>query len=80
MDAQITNHGVTIATVIPKLGGVEATKNYFKKCLYYINIGSNDYLNNYFLPQYYPSSHIYNLTQFADVLISNYSRQLRVCI
>ncbi|KAI9120892.1 hypothetical protein K1719_007925 [Acacia pycnantha] len=77
LDAQITNHGVTIATVTSELGGVEATKNYLKKCLYYVNIGSNDYLNNYFLPQYYPSSHIYNLTQFADVLISNYSRQLR---
>lgn len=78
MDAQIANHVTTIVgTITAKLGSVEATKKYLKNCLHYVNIGSNDYINNYFMPQYYLSSHIYNLTQFTDLLISKFSRQLR---
>ncbi|KAI9120899.1 hypothetical protein K1719_007932 [Acacia pycnantha] len=77
LDRQLTNHGVTITTITGRLGGSAATKTYLNKCLYYANIGSNDYLNNYFLPQFYASSRLYNLDQFADLLIANYSRQLR---
>ncbi|XP_028763976.1 GDSL esterase/lipase At4g18970-like [Neltuma alba] len=77
MDAQIRNHGITASAIAARFGGVEAARRYLNKCLYYVNIGSNDYLNNYFMPQYYPSSHIYNLTQFTDLLIAQYSRQLR---
>lgn len=48
-----------------------------KKCLYSVGMGSNDYINNYFLPQDYPTSHIYNPYQYADVLIQQYSQQIR---
>ncbi|XP_054800181.1 GDSL esterase/lipase At4g18970-like [Prosopis cineraria] len=77
MYAQIINHKVTVATITPRFKGAAAAKSYLNKCLYYVNIGSNDYLNNYFMPQYYASSHIFNLTQFADFLIGQYSQQLR---
>ncbi|XP_054801467.1 GDSL esterase/lipase At1g29670-like [Prosopis cineraria] len=77
LGAQIQNHGVTVAAITSRLGSVEAAQSYLNKCLYYVNIGSNDYLNNYFLPAFYSSSQMYNLTQFADLLIGQYSQQLR---
>ncbi|KAJ6292729.1 hypothetical protein OIU78_024834 [Salix suchowensis] len=40
-------------------------------------MGSNDYINNYFLPQYYPSSHEYTLEQFTGLLVDQYKQQLR---
>ena len=77
---QLTSHRRTIDTISGRLGGGAATRAYLNKCLYYVNIGSNDYLNNYFLPLLYPSSRLFNLNQFADRLIINYSRQIRVHI
>ncbi|KAI9121149.1 hypothetical protein K1719_008182 [Acacia pycnantha] len=77
LESQITNHRVTVARITGRLGSIEAAQQYLHSCLYYVNIGGNDYLNNYFKPQYYPSSHILNLTTFTDVLITIYSRQLR---
>lgn len=43
-------------------------------------MGSNDYINNYFVPQYYPSSHLYTPEQYAALLIKQYSRQIVVSI
>ncbi|KAH9605007.1 hypothetical protein KSS87_019187, partial [Heliosperma pusillum] len=53
-----------------------SVRQHLHSCLYTINIGSNDYLNNYFVPEYYNSSRQYNPHQFADRLIAQYSRQL----
>ncbi|KAL4614050.1 hypothetical protein ACB092_07G027500 [Castanea dentata] len=49
---------------------------YLNKCIYSVAIGSNDYLNNYFLPQFYPTSRIYNQEQYATVLVQQLSQQL----
>ncbi|KAL0359950.1 UNVERIFIED_CONTAM: GDSL esterase/lipase [Sesamum radiatum] len=38
--------------------------------------GSNDYINNYLLPTMYPSSFNYNPSQFANLLLNHYARQL----
>uniref|UniRef100_J3L415 SGNH hydrolase-type esterase domain-containing protein n=2 Tax=Oryza brachyantha TaxID=4533 RepID=J3L415_ORYBR len=40
-------------------------------------MGSNDYLNNYFMPAFYPTSQQYTPEQYADVLINQYAQQLR---
>ncbi|KAJ6949005.1 hypothetical protein NC651_003117 [Populus alba x Populus x berolinensis] len=40
-------------------------------------MGSNDYLNNYFVPGYYNTSRLYTPEQFAKVLIVQYYKQLK---
>jgi hypothetical protein len=77
---QLKNHRITFSQIADKLGSVDKAQQYLNKCLYYVNIGSNDYINNYFLPQYYPSSHIYNTEQYAEVLIQELSSNLLVYI
>ncbi|KAK9696884.1 hypothetical protein RND81_08G003200 [Saponaria officinalis] len=72
MDRQLLNHLNTVTKF--KLIGKGPM---LKKCLYTVNIGNNDYINNYFLPQYYSSSYVYNSDQFAQVLIRQYARQLK---
>ncbi|KAI9120529.1 hypothetical protein K1719_007562 [Acacia pycnantha] len=74
---QIENHRAMVSQIAGKLGGPEKGGEFLKKCLYYVNIGSNDYLQNYFLPQYFPTSTVYNPDQFAEALIHQYSHHLR---
>ena len=54
------------------------TNDYLKKCIYIVNMGSNDYINNYFMPNDYPTSRIYNTDQYAELLARQYSQQLKV--
>jgi len=66
--------------LLPDLGSPELAQQYLEKCLYYVNIGSNDYMANYFLPQFYPSSSMYSLEQYTEALIEDLSLQLQVSI
>ncbi|XP_068636387.1 GDSL esterase/lipase 7 [Aristolochia californica] len=54
----------------------EALLQYLAKSIFVINVGSNDYINNYLLPKIYASPHVYSREAFADLLISIYSLQL----
>uniref|UniRef100_A0A7N0REB1 Uncharacterized protein n=1 Tax=Kalanchoe fedtschenkoi TaxID=63787 RepID=A0A7N0REB1_KALFE len=47
------------------------------RCLYTIGIGSNDYVNNYFLPQSYSSMSQYDPKAFAKVLITEHSNAIK---
>ncbi|KAL5993224.1 hypothetical protein ACLOJK_014147 [Asimina triloba] len=49
---------------------------FLAKSIVFLIFGSNDYINNYLLPNMYPSSYRYNPQQFADLLINHYTRQL----
>ncbi|RWW23036.1 hypothetical protein GW17_00012732 [Ensete ventricosum] len=60
------------------LGGQETAATYLSKCIFSVGMGSNDYLNNYFMPALYGTSRQYTPEQYADVLIQQYSQQLRV--
>lgn len=52
-----------------------------KQCLYTINIGSNDYLNNYFMQgDKYNTQRKYTYDQFADSLIRHYRSLLKVIL
>ncbi|XP_057764173.1 GDSL esterase/lipase At5g45670-like [Salvia miltiorrhiza] len=74
---QINNYKNTVAQVVDILGDEDSAANYLSKCIYSIGVGSNDYLNNYFMPQYYPTSRQYSPEQYADVLIQQFTEQLR---
>ncbi|KAL4600264.1 hypothetical protein ACB092_11G186100 [Castanea dentata] len=77
LDRQFLNHQVTISNIKILLGNNESLATaYLNKCIYSIAIGSNDYLNNYFLPQFYPTRRIYNQEQYATIIVQQLSQQL----
>lgn len=74
----MTNYQNTVSQVVNLLGDENSAADYLSKCIYSIGMGSNDYLNNYFMPLYYSTSNRYTPEQYADVLLQDYSQQLRV--
>ncbi|XVF14680.1 hypothetical protein REPUB_Repub09cG0082300 [Reevesia pubescens] len=54
----------------------EELNQYLRKSLVVMNIGSNDYINNYLQPSFYSSSSTYTPEDFSDVLIDNYAGQI----
>ncbi|KAB5534244.1 hypothetical protein DKX38_017330 [Salix brachista] len=77
LNKQLRNHQITVSRLIEIIGNDESTALYLSKCLYSVGMGSNDYINNYFLPQYYPTSQEYTLEQFTGLLVDQYKQQLR---
>ncbi|XP_058749034.1 GDSL esterase/lipase At1g29660-like [Vicia villosa] len=75
--SQIRNHKIIVSKIVNKFRSESEANKYLNKCLYYVNTGSNDYINNYFMPEIYPTSRIYNPEQYAQVLINQYSFQIR---
>ncbi|KAJ1704220.1 hypothetical protein LUZ63_003999 [Rhynchospora breviuscula] len=50
--------------------------DYLGKCIFYVGMGSNDYLNNYFMPNLYTSSYQYSQKAYSTILLQEYSQQL----
>ncbi|CAD6239149.1 unnamed protein product [Miscanthus lutarioriparius] len=46
------------------------------RCIFFVGMGSNDYLNNYFMPNYYDSARRYSPRDYAALLLQGYSAQL----
>ncbi|XP_010489452.1 PREDICTED: GDSL esterase/lipase At2g19060-like [Camelina sativa] len=69
-EKQIANHQRMIVTA-------NVPQEKLKKCLYTINIGSNDYLNNYFMPAPYTTNANFDFDQYADSLIQSYRSYLK---
>ncbi|XP_041995942.1 GDSL esterase/lipase At1g29670-like [Salvia splendens] len=76
LSEQLTNHEITISKIQKLLGGKSEAEKFLNRCLYYVGIGTNDYILNY-LPQFYSSTTNYTPNEFAAVLIAQYSKQLR---
>lgn len=74
---QVSNYQNTVSQVVQILGDENQAANYLSKCIYSVGLGSNDYLNNYFMPNYYATSRQYNPEQYADVLIQEYAQNIR---
>ncbi|KAK8571002.1 hypothetical protein V6N13_094099 [Hibiscus sabdariffa] len=77
MNKQLSNHQTIISRIAEMLGECSALK-LLSKCIYAVQIGSNDYINNYFLPQYYNTSRLFTPHQYAAYLIRQYSRQIKI--
>lgn len=73
---QIKNFESTLNQITDNLGADEVA-NSIAHCLFFVGMGSNDYLNNYLMPNYNTKNE-YNAEQFADLLVQQYSRQLTV--
>ncbi|KAI3740236.1 hypothetical protein L2E82_30661 [Cichorium intybus] len=78
MNRQLTNHATTILRLVDLIGNgsLAQVRQYLNKCIYVVSMGNNDYINNYFYPQYYQTSSLYTPKQFAKILIKRYSKQL----
>ncbi|KAL3522590.1 hypothetical protein ACH5RR_015424 [Cinchona calisaya] len=75
--AQVNNYKNTVSQIVNLLGDEDSAANYLSKCIYSVGVGSNDYLNNYFMPLYYSSSRHFTPEQYAQVLIEQYAEQIR---
>uniref|UniRef100_A0A6N2ME30 Uncharacterized protein n=1 Tax=Salix viminalis TaxID=40686 RepID=A0A6N2ME30_SALVM len=73
---QLQNHKATFSSLIKLLGTRESAANYLNKCLYLVAMGSNDYLNNYFVPGYYKTSRLYTPEQYRDCTIMEQLRRV----
>ncbi|KAK3426526.1 GDSL esterase/lipase At1g33811 [Eucalyptus grandis] len=77
MDQQVANFGYTVAQMRRYFrGDTNALNSYLSKCIFYSGLGSNDYLNNYFMPNFYSTSSEFTAKAYAAVLLNDYSRQL----
>lgn len=79
-DQQLINHNKTISRVTAALSGdKKKAADHLNKCIYIAGFGSNDYINNYLMPNLYPNSKI-PPDQYAQKLINKYTQQLSVSI
>ncbi|KAJ6359064.1 hypothetical protein OIU76_000721 [Salix suchowensis] len=75
LSKQLENHQTIVSRIVDMVG-IEPAASHLNKCFYWSVIGSNDYLNNYFIPQYYNTSSQYTPDKYADALIKQYSQQI----
>lgn len=75
---QVQNYQAAVQQVVNILGDEDSASNYLSKCIFTVGMGSNDYLNNYFMPAFYSTGRQYTPEQYADDLINRYSQHLTV--
>ncbi|ONK68305.1 uncharacterized protein A4U43_C05F9940 [Asparagus officinalis] len=74
---QVQNYVQASQQIVNMLGDEDSAADHLSQCIFSLGLGSNDYLNNYFMPNYYSSSSQYSPEQWADILINQYSQQIR---
>ncbi|XP_057450828.1 GDSL esterase/lipase At1g29670-like [Lotus japonicus] len=74
---QLLHHRAIVSRIAHKLGGLDKATQYLSQCLYYVNIGTNDFEQNYFLPNVFNTSRMYTPKQYAKVLIHQLSHYLQ---
>lgn len=75
-DQQLRNFENTLNQITGNLGA-DYMATALARCIFFVGMGSNDYLNNYLMPNY-PTRNQYNGQQYADLLVQTYSQQLTV--
>ncbi|XP_016433832.1 GDSL esterase/lipase At1g71691-like [Nicotiana tabacum] len=71
---QIKNFENTLDQITDNLGAPDVAQA-LAKCMFFVGMGSNDYLNNYLMPNY-DTKNRYNPQQYASLLVQQYSQQL----
>uniref|UniRef100_A0A0E0LQL2 Uncharacterized protein n=1 Tax=Oryza punctata TaxID=4537 RepID=A0A0E0LQL2_ORYPU len=71
---QIDNFETTVEQIAGAVGK-EAAASMVARSILFVGLGSNDYLNNYLMPNYHTRRR-YNPRQFADLLADRYAAQL----
>ncbi|KAH7834015.1 hypothetical protein Vadar_011938 [Vaccinium darrowii] len=78
MSVQLANFARTVQEIHWRYFRRDYTRlmGYLSKCIIFSGLGSNDYLNNYFMPNTYSSSSVYTPRGYAASLLQDYSAQL----
>ncbi|GMN45396.1 hypothetical protein TIFTF001_014582 [Ficus carica] len=71
---QIKNFENTLDQITNNLGAGDMARA-LARCIFFVGMGSNDYLNNYLMPNY-PTRNQYNPQQYANLLTQQYTQQL----
>ncbi|KAE9450078.1 hypothetical protein C3L33_18010, partial [Rhododendron williamsianum] len=74
-DDQIKDFEKTREAIKMKLGGDQAAEKFCNEAMYFIGIGSNDYVNNYLQP-FLADAQQYTHDEFVGLLISTLDQQL----
>jgi hypothetical protein len=75
---QVQNYQTAVQTLVGILGDQDTASDHLSRCIFSVGMGSNDYLNNYFMPAFYNTGSRYTPEQYADSLIADYRRYLQV--
>ncbi|CAN1847272.1 GDSL esterase/lipase At5g45670 [Linum perenne] len=75
---QVKNYKNTVSQIVSLLGDEDSAAKHLRKCIFWVGMGSNDYLNNYFMPMFYNTGNQFTPKQFADDLIERYTEQLKI--
>ncbi|XP_038876998.1 GDSL esterase/lipase At1g71250 [Benincasa hispida] len=75
LSEQVVNFESTLNELRRSMGSWNLTR-YLSKSIAFLAFGSNDYINNYLLPNLYTSRFRYTSKQFANLLLNRYTRQL----
>lgn len=75
---QIQNFEATLDQITRNLRAPDVAQA-LSRSIFFVGMGSNDYLNNYLMPNYNTKNQ-YNPQQFADLLAQQYAQQLTVRI
>ncbi|CAI0410224.1 unnamed protein product [Linum tenue] len=71
---QLRQRGASDASVLPRR---HFSPQFLPRpCIFFSGMGSNDYLNNYFMSNFYTTSSDYTPKAFASVLLQDYANQL----
>ncbi|KAG2587622.1 GDSL esterase/lipase At1g33811-like [Panicum virgatum] len=57
-------------------GNATRLAEHLGRCIFFVGMGSNDYLNNYFMPGYYDTAQRYGPRDYAALLLQGYAAQL----
>ncbi|XP_021300042.1 GDSL esterase/lipase At1g71250 [Herrania umbratica] len=74
LSQQVVNFESTLDQ-LRKMMGSNVT-SFLAKSIAIMVFGSNDYINNYLMPSIYSSSYTYSPSEFANLLLNHYGRQL----
>ncbi|KAL5662539.1 hypothetical protein ACJX0J_029664, partial [Zea mays] len=75
---QVQNYQAAVQEVVSILGDDEAAAAaHLGRCVFTVGMGSNDYLNNYFMPALYSTGSRYTPERYADALAEQYAGALR---
>ncbi|XAR66624.1 Triacylglycerol lipase [Bertholletia excelsa] len=75
---QVNNYKNTVSQIVNLLEDETSAAAYLSKCIYSVGLGSNDYLNNYFMPAFTPPAvTLYNYG--ARKLVLNGVGQIGCC-
>ncbi|KAK3165330.1 hypothetical protein QOZ80_1AG0031860 [Eleusine coracana subsp. coracana] len=64
---QVQNYQTAVQTMVNILGDEDTASERLSKCIFSVGMGSNDYLNNYFMPAFYNTGSRYTPEQFAEL-------------